>query len=166
MNVLLAVNWSTPQTWLLSAGIACALGTLYALFLLYSQRKPTNTEPEDPDLLKKAADVWLPAGEEVAGRRMSVRRQGAVVEVAITDRRCVARPRLGYVLDRSTGGLRIATDVIRPVNSLMNVRAKSAPDYVPWTMVEVRSCRQVGDYYEVGCMFVEPPPWSVLLLFG
>ena len=41
-----------------------------------------------------------------------------------------------------------------------------APPMTPWTEVEVRSCRQKKDGYEVGCQFVKTPPWSILLLFG
>src|SRR5262249_9173363 len=80
--------------------------------------------------------------------------------------RAQAPPCGGYVLDRSTAGLRLATPRQFPVGALLTVRADSAPAEVPWVQVQVRSCTPVGDHYQVGCSFLEQPPWNVLLLFG
>jgi len=52
------------------------------------------------------------------------------------------------------------------VGGTMLVRADNAPDTIPWVTVIIRSCRQVGNHYEVGCEFDKTPPWHVLLLFG
>jgi len=48
----------------------------------------------------------------------------------------------------------------------MQVRAHNAPDTTPWVTVVIRSCRNTGKHFEVGCEFDQTPPWNVLLLFG
>ena len=48
----------------------------------------------------------------------------------------------------------------------MQVRAANAPETTPWVSVIVRSCRNAGQHFEVGCEFDRTPPWNVLLLFG
>ena len=73
----------------------------------------------------------------------------------------------GYVLDRSTGGLRIAVAGRRsPPAAPCRCGRSNAPDTIGFVTVVVRSCRKNGDYYEVGCEFEKTPPWNVLLLFG
>jgi hypothetical protein len=72
----------------------------------------------------------------------------------------------GWVVDRSVGGLGLRTEVPLPVGAVFNVRPRSATAIVPWTEVEVKSCRQHAAAWEVGLQFVRTPPWSVLLLFG
>ena len=72
----------------------------------------------------------------------------------------------GYVLDRSTGGLRLALTVAVASGITLQVRADNAPDNTPWVTVLVRNCRHAGQHYELGCEFDKTPPWNVLLLFG
>ena len=38
--------------------------------------------------------------------------------------------------------------------------------YDAWSQMEVRTCRQEGTAWELGCQFVRTPSWNVLLLFG
>ena len=42
----------------------------------------------------------------------------------------------------------------------------NAPSITPWVDIEVRTCRKVGDNFELGCQFVKTPNWSILLMFG
>ena len=72
----------------------------------------------------------------------------------------------GYVIDRSTGGLKIAAQSAVAPGSTLQVRAVDAPDTVGFVTLIVRSCRKTDDHYELGCEFEKTPPWSVLLLFG
>jgi hypothetical protein len=72
----------------------------------------------------------------------------------------------GYVLDRSTGGLRLALTTAVASGMTLQVRADNAPDNTPWVTVLVRNCRNAGQHYELGCEFDKTPPWNVLLLFG
>jgi hypothetical protein len=72
----------------------------------------------------------------------------------------------GFVLDRSTGGLRILTQTSMAAGSSLQVKAANAPDTIGFVTVIVRSCRKNGNHFEIGCEFVRTPPWNVLLLFG
>jgi len=72
----------------------------------------------------------------------------------------------GFVLDRSTGGLRIAVvDGLAP-GTVAEVQAASAPEGVGFIKLHVRSCVRSNDFFILGCEFEATPPWSVLLLFG
>ena len=109
---------------------------------------------------------WAPPEQSYADRRGSVRREGAPVRVTLSSPSFRNGVNDGFVVDRSTGGLRIVmTSAIAP-GSTMQVRAMNAPDTIGFVMVIVRSCRKSGDHFEVGCEFEKTPPWNVLLLFG
>ena len=109
---------------------------------------------------------WEPAGQSYADRRGAVRREGQPVRVvlaATTFRNGVCD---GYVIDRSTGGLKVATQAAIAPGSTLQIRAVDAPDTVGFVTLLVRSCRKADEYYEIGCEFEKTPPWNVLLLFG
>ena len=72
----------------------------------------------------------------------------------------------GYVLDRSTGGLKLALEAGMAPGSSMQIRANHAPETTPWVTVIVRNCTDTGEHFEMGCEFDKTPPWNVLLLFG
>lgn len=133
--------------------------------------------PFDPEKLATAAAHanavtsekalnWEPAGQSYADRRGAVRREGQPVRVVLaanTFRNGVAD---GFVIDRSTGGLKILSQAAVAPGSTLQVRAVDAPDTVGFVTLIVRSCRQNDDHYELGCEFEKTPPWNVLLLFG
>jgi hypothetical protein len=48
----------------------------------------------------------------------------------------------------------------------LSVKASNAPKGTIWVQVEVRNVRQKGNSWEVGCQFLRPPPWGIMLLFG
>ena len=109
---------------------------------------------------------WDEHEESFANRRASVRRDGVPVQVLLTSPTLRTGQSGGYVLDRSTGGLRVAVTAAIPAGTVLNVRAGNAPDTVPWVTILVRSCRDTGPHYELGCEFEQTPPWNILLLFG
>jgi hypothetical protein len=116
--------------------------------------------------LNEKALNWEPLEKSYADRRGSVRREGQPVRVTLAAtvfRNGVAD---GYVIDRSTGGLKIAAQVAVAPGSTLQVRAVDAPDTVGFVTLIVRSCRKADDHYEFGCEFEKTPPWNVLLLFG
>src|SRR5205807_67771 len=84
----------------------------------------------------------------------------------LVDEYCPAGAGRGWVLDRSVGGLCLDLSAAFPEGTRLSLFPTQAPGMTPWTEVEVRSCRQKKDGYEVGCQFVKTPPWSILLLFG
>jgi len=109
---------------------------------------------------------WAPPEQSYADRRGSVRRVGAPVRVSLSSPNFRNRVNDGYVVDRSTGGLRIILQGALAPGSTLQVRAVNAPDTIGFVTVIVRSCRKTGDHFELGCEFENSPPWNVLLLFG
>lgn len=109
---------------------------------------------------------WDPLEPSYADRRSSVRREGAPVRVVVASSTFRNGVCDGYVLDRSTGGLKIAIPLGVAPGGTLQVRAVDAPDTVGFVTVIVRSCRKNHDYFELGCEFEKTPPWNVLLLFG
>ncbi|MCI0705164.1 MAG: PilZ domain-containing protein [Planctomycetia bacterium] len=118
-----------------------------------------------PPLTEKALN-WDPPEHTYADRRGAVRRDGQPVRVvlaSVTFRNGVCD---AYVIDRSTGGLRIAVQTAIEPGSTLQVRALDAPEGVEFVTIIVRSCRKNTDYFELGCEFEKTPPWNILLLFG
>ena len=64
----------------------------------------------------------------------------------------------GYVLDRSTSGLRLALEAGMAPGSSMQIRAAHAPETTPWVTVIVRNCKDTGEHFELGCEFEKTPP--------
>jgi hypothetical protein len=136
------------------------------------RRKPTGLDASalpvpaaSPPLDEKALN-WAPPEQSYADRRGSSRREGAPVRVLLSSATFRNGVTDGFVLDRSTGGLRIAMPTAIAPGSTMQVRAVNAPDTIGFVTVIIRSCRKNGDFYEIGCEFDKTPPWNVLLLFG
>lgn len=111
---------------------------------------------------------WAPPEQSYADRRAAPRREGQPVRVLLAAATFRNGAGDGYVIDRSTGGLKVATQTALPPGSLVQVRAVDAPDTIGFVTLIVRSCRKnnAQDYYELGCEFEQTPPWNVLLLFG
>ncbi len=109
---------------------------------------------------------WAPPEQSYADRRGSARREGQPVRVMLASNTFRNGAGDGYVIDRSTGGLKLATQSAVPPGTTVQVRAVDAPDTVGFVTVIVRSCRKNADFYELGCEFEKTPPWNVLLLFG
>lgn len=99
-------------------------------------------------------------------RRNKLRREGQPVLVHIASPAFPGETRGGWVLDRSTGGLRLRTDVPVAMGTMVQVLADNAPDTTPWVTAVVRSCKPVDEHFDIGCEFERTPPWNVLLLFG
>jgi hypothetical protein len=156
--------------------VAFAVLVFLALNAMLSRRRPEPT-PLSPARLAAAAAKsgapptekalnWDPPEQSYADRRGAVRREGQPVRVVLgspTFRNGVCD---GYVLDRSTGGLRIAVQTAIAPGTPVQVRAADAPDTVEFVTIIIRSCRKNDDYYELGCEFEKTPPWNILLLFG
>jgi len=109
---------------------------------------------------------WEPPEQSYADRRGAVRREGGPVRVVLSSPSFRNGVNDGFVVDRSTGGLRILMQTAMAPGSTIGVKAANAPDTVGFVTVIVRSCRKSTDHYEVGCEFEKTPPWNVLLLFG
>ncbi len=99
-------------------------------------------------------------------RRTSIRREGAPVRVLITSITLKNEVLGAWVVDRSTGGLRLVVEHALDPNSVIQILTEDAPDTTPWVTLIVRGCRKHDNHYELGCEFESTPPWNVLLLFG
>jgi hypothetical protein len=135
------------------------------LALALRRRKPEPVEPLITGPLDRPVD-WEAHDTSFADRRGSIRREGKPVRVLVSCPVFKNKLSSGWVIDRSTGGLRLALEVAVAPGTGMQVRAVNAPDTIPWVTVLARSCRDTGDYFELGCEFEQTPPWNVLLLFG
>lgn len=143
-------------------GFGVAL-VLSALWYILSRRR---NQQFGPPIVAAPKDREQPSDDTYANRRSSSRREGSPVRVILSSPAFRGQMEHGWVLDRSTGGLRIAISQPMPVGSVLQVRAENAPNTIPWVTVTVRSCRNERDRHEIGCAFDTTPPWNVLLLFG
>jgi hypothetical protein len=175
--MLFADFFDTARTWLagnlpIAVGGAVGVFVLSFLFVNAALRRRRSLDPArlaatggSAVLGEKALD-WQPAEQSYADRRGSVRREGQPVRVVLAANTFRNGAADGYVIDRSTGGLKIAAQVAVAPGSTLQVRAADAPDTVGFVTVIVRSCRKTDHHYELGCEFEKTPPWNVLLLFG
>jgi hypothetical protein len=102
-------------------------------------------------------------------QRGAHRRAGNTIEVHVATPTDKEDPSLANVLDRSTGGVRLALFSEVAVGTVLSIRPVRADDMVPWVDVEIRSCqpsKEVPGAFEVGCQYVKSPPYSIQLLFG
>jgi hypothetical protein len=156
--------WAVPAIGLVATGLAFAVGV--AVLNRRPGRARRSRGGAGPDAANPEAnpDPFLQGSS--SERRVAARRVGNMVAVSVTDGDGQGTPVEGWVADRSVGGLCLRLDSPAGVGSILNVRPRDSSSVVPWTQVEVKSCRQESDGWEIGCQFVRTPPWSVLLLFG
>jgi hypothetical protein len=162
------ISVAEPALWLaVAAGLAVILA-----FLFFGRRRPParfRGPAAQPHTPVGSAD-WEnpPASARADERRRAIRRGGLPTPILIVDPKAGRRAKAmeAYVLDRSTGGLRLALE--KPVNVGGTLLAKpgNAPDGFEWVKVLIRNCREVGDYYEVGCQFETELELNRLLMFG
>jgi hypothetical protein len=150
--------------YVLPALIVLATALMVMLLVVGRRRAAAATTTKPPK--RKKSEVSETVAATAANRRTSLRREGPAVEVVVMSPAFKGGQTAGYVLDRSTGGLRLALETGMAAGTALQVRAKHAPDTTPWVTVLVRSCRPNEEHFELGCEFEKTPPWNVLLLFG
>jgi hypothetical protein len=102
------------------------------------------------------------AGDE---RRTAMRRTGNPTQLRIT-RMDTGDMLEGWVVDRSSGGVRVLLDQAIPVKATLSVRPVKAHTNFPWVKAEVRSCKPERGGYSLGCMFMQKLTWAELQAFG
>lgn len=158
------LSTADPALWLaVGVGLAVVL-----IFLIFGRRSRKG----GPVVLPSAGGSpdWespLPHARHDE-RRRSIRRSGLPTPILVVDSKAGKRGRAveAYVLDRSTGGLRVAVEKPVQVGSTMLAKPGNAPEGYEWVKILIRNCREVGDYYEVGCQFESDLELSRLLMFG
>ena len=153
----------------IAVGGGVALAMLLVLFVV-NRRRSFDPARLATAATKSVADEkaanWAPPEQSYADRRGSVRRDGQVVRVVLSSSTFRNGVCDGFVIDRSTGGLKLAMSAAIAPGSTMLARVLNAPDTVGFVTLIVRSCRKNDDFFEVGTEFEKTPPWNVLLLFG
>jgi hypothetical protein len=165
-----AVQAFVEQNLPLTIGTGVAVLVLTGFFVLSRRRRSgpgtaTLAPAAGPTKDEKALN-WAPPEQSYADRRGAIRRDGPPVRVLLSSPSFRNGVNDGFVVDRSTGGLRIVMPAAMAPGSTVQVRAVNAPDTIGFVTVIVRSCRKEDDHYVVGCEFERTPPWNVLLLFG
>jgi hypothetical protein len=151
-----------PAVWL-----AMATGLIVIIGFVFLGRRRRQREPV---VLPTGSADWegpFPSARHDE-RRRSIRRGGLPTPILVVDSKASRKTKTSeaYVLDRSTGGLRLALEKPVQVGSILLARPGNAPDGFEWVKVTIRNCREVGDYYEVGCQFETDLELSRLLMFG
>jgi hypothetical protein len=155
-----------PSLWLaLGAGLVVIL-----VFLVLGRRGKRFDGPVVLPSTPAASPDWeaphpLARHDE---RRRSIRRGGLPTPILVVDSKNVKRAKAteAYVLDRSTGGLRLALERAFPAGTTLLAKPGNAPEGFEWVKLVVRNCREVGDYFELGCQFETDLELSRLLMFG
>lgn len=148
-----------------SLPVLVALAVILVAFLLFRGQRKKSRMPVLAKAVSKSSS-WVTELPSLSDRRTSLRREGAPVKILVTSPAFEDGTNAGYVLDRSTGGLKLALQAGMAPGSSMQIRASHAPETTPWVTVIVRNCTDTGEHYEMGCEFEKTPPWNVLLLFG
>ncbi len=141
--------------WVLAIGLGGAVLGAVLVTTFFARKPAKKTLPPHPYALGTAVE-----------QRGAHRRKGNPIGVHITDAEAKGEPIHGVITNRSAGGLGLEVDRPIDVNTTVSVRVVNAPVTVPWIQVLVRSCRQQQNGWLLGCQFVKPPPWSIMLLFG
>ena len=153
-----------PENMPFSLPVLVALAVTLVVFLLFrGQRKKKLVLASLPSGRKSS---WVTDQGSLSDRRGSLRREGTPVKIVAESPAFKNGTNPGYVLDRSTSGLKLALEAGMATGSSMQIRAAHAPESTPWVTVIVRNCKDTGEHFEMGCEFEKTPPWNVLLLFG
>jgi hypothetical protein len=159
---VLKLNLPYSEYWLpLAIGMSVGLCALTLSRLVFGRKKP---RPEMRPVQSIQYDPFTQGSP--TEQRKSYRRQGNPVEVFIALAGQKDRPARGLVLDRSIGGICLLARSEFKAGTPVAVLPTNAPNTTPWVDIEVRSCRESDEGYELGCQFVKTPNWSILLLFG
>lgn len=143
-----------PEAWLVGLLGVVFLGGLGVLAAVITRGRRAARFPFTPDR------------EPPDPRRIHPRRGGNPLPALLRVESSADTPCAAEIVDRSVGGVRFGVETGHPPGTLLCVRTCAAPPETPWIRVIVRHSRRVNDRWEVGCQFLEPLPWNLLLLFG
>jgi hypothetical protein len=98
-------------------------------------------------------------------RRHSARRYGNPVQILLSDSRLADDSPRAWVMDRSEGGLGIASPHPYHQGTNLGVRVANAPHGTPIVYIQVKSCHERAGRWFLNCAFVAVPSQEVRLLF-
>jgi len=154
----------SPDNMPFSLPVLVALAVILLVFLLFRGQRRRSIVPTMAKGGSRSS--WVSETPSLSDRRTSIRREGTPVKIMATSPAFKNGTNPGYILDRSTGGLKLALEAGMAPGSSMQIRANHAPETTPWVTAIVRNCTDTGEHFEMGCEFEKTPPWNVLLLFG
>ncbi len=157
-NWLAQFNLDQPSLAIIGTGLV-----LVALILLGGRQWRAIRRIRRAQQSRRIAKI-IPDSENE--RRNNLRRADLQTEVHVADAKKTGKSLGAFVIDRSVNGLRLAMKSAYPSGASLKIRAVNAPAETPWTVIRVRNCEALGDYYEVGCQFEGKVPWNILLMFG
>jgi len=164
--MLLRAEWAKQQSdsaWLLGCSFTSPLTEKETQAFLVAAQKAAQQRPQTPTEKAQTFDPFVVGS--VKERRGAPRRGGLSIPVLVW--RSEGGPRLqGAVADRSLTGLGILMRAPFASGTQLTVRPASADEKTPSVKVQVRTCRQKGTQWLVGCQFIQSPPTNILLLFG
>jgi hypothetical protein len=74
-------------------------------------------------------------------------------------------PQQAFVLNRTSGGARLAVKQDVPVGTTLWLRAEHAPSNAPWAEVTVRCRGEADGHFEIDCQFQGKLHWTAHLMF-
>jgi hypothetical protein len=154
-------------TTLWTVGIIAFLTVAVKAFTVRRRRLRALAAAERQELrwpARESSDYWEPTQPDPRGQRAAYRRPGNPVAVRLIN--AFDQPRQGWVLDRSSAGVRLAADGPVDIGRRFLVLPDAAPAGTAPVEVEVRWCEEQPDHYQLGGRFTSPLPVTVLLLFG
>ncbi len=163
-SMIADLSFSDPSLWIVLSSVLLIM----LLFLLFGRHYFFRNESNEIQSFEmfRNTDLWIQDQSLPDERRRSVRRSGMPTAIHLLDISRSKKPQEAFVLDRSTGGVRIAVSKICSIGSILQIRPHHCDAETPWVKIIVRSCREIGDYFEIGCQFEAELPWNILLLFG
>jgi hypothetical protein len=99
-------------------------------------------------------------------RRANPRRKGNPVSVFISNGSAPSEPMQGWVLDRSTGGIRLLVDDPIEAGTVLNIRPVKVHAAFPWVQVKVKNCYPERKSWCIGCQFIRKLSWEDMQHFG
>ena len=129
MNPVFAEYWTDLEVLLpVCIGGLVAAAVITVAFVKWSRRPKVQKEPVASKPVRPEVDTWEHPEQLYGDQRTSVRRQGALVPVIIASPTFKKGTRSGIVVDRSTGGLRIATQVAIESGSPIQIIPRDAAE--------------------------------------
>lgn len=112
-------------------------------------------------------DTSRPAagGNNALERRQAPRRRKQV-QVLFTGGDPRQEPFDAWLLNYSTGGLRLAIPFQVAIGRKLKVRRPLREEETPWVPVQVKNCNRVVGSWQLSCQFLREPTYSTLLQFG
>ena len=133
-----------------------------------ADEKISSDELMDALLAELANKIVLPEADgnwSGSERRRARRRWANPVEVILISP-FHAKPVHGLVINRSTGGLAILTDVPFEPETGLSVRSVEAPQGVGFVDVCVRHLRKASKLWVIGCQYQGEIAWNMKVWFG